>query len=257
VIHVSPLETGLLCLAAYVAGALDAIAGGGGLITVPALLAVGLPPHMALATNKGQSVWGSGAAIVRYARAGLFDRRAAALSFPLALAGSAAGAILVLQLRPDFLRPLILVLLVLAAGVVAFSRIRPGAEGSPRRGSPLMLGGIALLIGGYDGFFGPGTGTFLITAYVVLLGLTFRQATANAKIVNFGSNLAALIVFAAQGVVVWSLAAPMVVAQMAGGWTGAHLAIRGGSRFVRLVVFIVALALVAKVAYDVYATRGQ
>ncbi len=254
-IHVSTLETGLLCLAAFFAGAIDAIAGGGGLITVPALLAVGLPPHMALATNKGQSVWGSGAAIIRYARAGLFNRRAAFLSFPLALVGSAAGAMLVLSLQPDFLRPLILVLLVVAAGVVAFSRTRPETEGPSRPGSPVLLGGIALLIGGYDGFFGPGTGTFLITAYVALLGLSFRRATANAKIVNFASNLAALAVFAVQGAVVWSLAAPMLVAQVAGGWTGAHLAVKGGNRFVRLVVFVVALALVAKVGYDFYASR--
>jgi uncharacterized membrane protein YfcA len=110
--------------------------------------------------------------------------------------------------------------------------------------------------GGYDGFFGPGTGTFLITGYVVLLGLSFRRATANAKIVNFASNSAALVVFAVQGAVVWSLAVPMLVAQMAGGWTGAHLAVKGGSRFVRLVVFVVALALVAKVAYDLHASRG-
>jgi uncharacterized membrane protein YfcA len=256
VIHVTPVETALLCLAAFVGGTIDAIAGGGGLITVPALLAAGLPPHMALATNKGQSVRGSAAAIVRYARAGLFDRRSALLSFPLALVGSVAGAILVLQLRPEFLRPLILVLLVVAAGVVALSRIPTEAEGSPRRGSPFLLGGIALVVGGYDGFFGPGTGTFLITGYVVLLGLSFRRATANAKIVNFASNSAALVVFAVQGAVVWSLAVPMLVAQMAGGWTGAHLAVKGGSRFVRLVVFVVALALVAKVAYDLHASRG-
>lgn len=251
-IHVTPVETVLLCAAAFVAGTLDAIAGGGGLVTVPALLAVGLPPHLALGTNKGQSVWGSGAAIVRYARAGMLDRGAALLSFPIAFAGSAAGAMLVLRLRPDFLRPLILVLLIVAAILVAVARAPTEAPERARRNAPLLLASIALVVGAYDGFFGPGTGTFLITGYVVLLGLSFRRATANAKIVNFASNVAALIVFATQGAVVWSLAAPMLVAQMAGGWTGAHLAVTRGSRFVRLVVFLVALALVAKVGYDLY-----
>ncbi len=251
-IHVTPLETALLCLASFVAATIDAIAGGGGLITVPALLAVGLPPHMALGTNKGQSVWGSGAAVVRYARAGLLDRRAALLSFPLALAGSAAGALLVLRLSPGFLRPLILVLLVVAALIVALARVPTEERERPGRAKPLLLGAMAIGIGAYDGFFGPGTGTFLITGYVLLLGLSFRRASANAKVVNFAANLAALIVFAIQGVVVWSLAAPMLVAQMAGGWTGAHLAVKGGSRFIRVVVLVVALALVIKVARDLF-----
>jgi uncharacterized membrane protein YfcA len=224
---------------------------------VPALLAVGLPPHLALGTNKGQSVWGSGAAIVRYARAGLLNRRFALLSFPLALIGSASGALLVLRLSPEFLRPLILVLLVVAAIAVALARVPVTTEDRTREASPWLLGGIALGIGTYDGFFGPGTGTFLITAYVLLLGLSFRRASANAKIVNFAANFAALVVFTSQGVVVWSLAVPMLLAQVAGGWTGAHLAVRGGSRFVRVVVFVVALALVAKVARDLIASGGN
>lgn len=255
-IHVGPAETALLCLAAFFAGAVDAIAGGGGIITVPALLAVGLPPHFALGTNKGQAVWGSAAAIVRYARAGLLDRRAALRSFPLALLGSALGALLVLRIEPGILRPLILVLLVAAALFVSFARVpEPEAE-KPHRRSPLLLGAIALLVGAYDGFFGPGTGTFLIVLYVALLGVSLARASADAKVVNCASNFAALVVFSAQGVVVWSLAAPMLLAQIAGGWTGAHLAVRGGNRFIRLVVVLVALALVTKVAYDLYLRNG-
>ncbi|HEY6572545.1 MAG TPA: TSUP family transporter [Candidatus Eisenbacteria bacterium] len=256
-IHVTPTETLLLCLAAYVAGVVDAIAGGGGLITVPALLAVGLPPHAALGTNKGQAVWGSAAAIVRYARAGLLDRRSAFRSFPLALAGSAIGAILVLRIAPGVLRPLVLVLLVAAAIFVAFVRVPPAAEERPRHRSALILGSIAFVIGAYDGFFGPGTGTFLIAAYVAFLGISLARASADAKVVNCASNFAALVVFMTQGVVVWSLAAPMLVAQMAGGWTGAHLAVRGGNRFIRLVVVLVALALVVKVARDLYLRGGS
>jgi uncharacterized protein len=251
-IHVTPLETGLLCVAAFLGGAVDAIAGGGGLITVPALLAVGLPPHAALGTNKGQSVWGSGAAIIRYARAGLLDWRSARRSFPLAFIGGTLGALLVLQVRPGVLRPLVLVLLVVAAILIASIRVPEAAEERPRRRSTIILGGIALLVGAYDGFFGPGTGTFLIAGYVTLLGLSLAHASADAKIVNGASNFAALVVFATQGVVVWSIAAPMVAAQIAGGWTGAHLAVRGGNRFIRVVVVLVALALIAKVARDLY-----
>lgn len=256
-IHVGPTELALLCLAAFTGGAVDAIAGGGGIITVPALLAVGLPPHFALGTNKGQSVWGSAAAIVRYARAGLVDRRAALLSFPLALVGSALGALLVLQIKPGVLRPLVLVLLVAAAIFLAFVRMPSAEEEKPRHRSAAILGSIAFLVGGYDGFFGPGTGTFLIVLYVAFLGISLSRASADAKVVNCASNFAALVVFSIQGVVVWSLAAPMLVAQVAGGWTGAHLAIRGGNRFIRLVVIVVALALVAKVARDLYLRGGS
>jgi len=256
-IHVTPLEIGLLCLAAFVGGTVDAIAGGGGIITVPALLAVGLPPHAALGTNKGQSVWGSLAAIVRYARSGLLDWRSARLSLPLALAGGMGGALLVLQVRPGVLRPLVLVLLVAAAILVALIRVPEAAEGRTRRRPALILGSIALVVGFYDGFFGPGTGTFLIAGYVAFLGISLAHASADAKIVNGASNFAALVVFASQGAVVWSLAAPMLLAQLAGGWTGAHLAVRGGNRFIRLVVVLVALALVVKVARDIYLRGGN
>ena len=256
-IHVTPLQTGLLCLAAFVGGTVDAIAGGGGIITVPALLAAGLPPHAALATNKGQSVWGSAAAIVRYARSGLLDWRAARLSFPLALAGGMGGALVVLRLSPGVLRPLVLVLLVVAAILVAFIRVPEAAEEDRSRRRPAaVLGAIALVVGFYDGFFGPGTGTFLIAGYVAFLGISLAHASADAKIVNGASNFAALVVFASQGAVVWSVAAPMLLAQLAGGWTGAHLAIRGGNRFIRLVVVLVALALVVKVARDLYLRGG-
>lgn len=251
---VTPTETALLCLATFVAGAVDAIAGGGGLITVPALLAVGLPPHVALGTNKGQSVWGSAAAIVRYSRAGLIDRRSALRSFPLALAGSALGALLVLRITPGVLRPLVLGLLVVAAIVVALIPVPEATEEHPRHRSAAVLGAIAFVVGAYDGFFGPGTGTFLIAGYVIFLGVSLTRASADAKVVNCASNFAALVVFAIKGAVLWSLVAPMLLAQVAGGWTGAHLAIRGGNRFIRVIVVLVALALVAKVARDLYSS---
>lgn len=247
----------LLALVALVAGTVDAIAGGGGLLTVPALLWAGLPPHLALATNKGQSTFGSFAALLRFAHGGLVDGRRAAVTFPLGAAGSLAGAALVLAVPPDRLRPVVIVLLAAAALFVGLRRgPTPPADPLPGAGSTrpaATAGAAALAIGGYDGFFGPGTGTFLIVAFSGLLGDGMARASASAKVVNFASNLAALVLFAARGAVVWRIALPMAAAQLAGGWLGAHLAVRRGDVLVRRVVVAVALALAAKLAWDLRA----
>jgi uncharacterized membrane protein YfcA len=228
----------------------DAIAGGGGLLTLPALLAVGVPPHLALGTNKGQAVFGSGAALAGFARAGLVNGRLARVGFPLGLIGSAAGAALVMQMEPSLLRPVVLALLVLVAVVLAF---RPALVegGVPReRGATAKVAALALLIGAYDGFFGPGTGTFLIVGFVWLLGMPLARASANAKVINFASNLAALMLFSQRGAVLWPVAAPMAAAQFAGGFVGTKLAVRGGNVLVRRVVLGVVLALVVKIGLD-------
>lgn len=243
-------EALLLALAALVAGTIDAIAGGGGLVTLPALLATGLPTPLAFGTNKGQSVFGSGAALWRYARAGLVDGRRAAGAFALGFGGSLAGAALLLAMRPEVLRPIVLVLLV---GVAAFVLLRKGAPPAQAEPTPARrrLGHLlALAIGAYDGFFGPGTGTFLIAASVGVMGDSLQRASANAKVVNFASNLAALTLFWHRGVIVWSYALPMAAAQLAGGVIGAQLGVRVGDRLVRRVLVVVSLTLVAKIAGD-------
>ncbi len=240
----------LLVVASFVAGTVDAIAGGGGLITLPALLAAGLPPALALGTNKGQSVWGSGAALLRFARAGLVDGRVARVTFPAGLLGSLGGAALVLLVPPTLLRPMVLGLLVVVAVVLTF---RPATPAGPRPNAHRSLAvaaSIALVIGAYDGFFGPGTGTFLIFAFVIFFGAGMREASADAKVVNFASNLAAVALFASRGLVAWNVALPMAAGQFAGGLAGAHLAVRGGDRLVRWVVLLVVLALVVKLGTD-------
>ncbi len=248
----SPAEILFLCAVSLVAGAIDAIGGGGGLLTVPALLGVGLPPHLAIATNKGQSTFGSLAALVRFAHGGLVDPRRAIVSFPLGVAGSLAGAALALALPASTLRPVVVALLAFAALFVGLRRGPPARlEDAPRRrGALAIAGAIALAIGAYDGFFGPGTGTFLILAFVAFLGDGLAHASAAAKVVNFGSNLAALALFAARGAVVWRVALPMAACQLAGGWIGAHVAVRRGDAVVRRVVVAVALAAAAKLAWD-------
>jgi uncharacterized membrane protein YfcA len=245
-------EIALLCAVALAAGVVDAIAGGGGLLTLPAILWMGAPPHVALGTNKGQSVFGSFAALVRFSRAGLVDPRRARVTFPLGLLGSLVGAALVLAIPSAALRPIVAVLLALAALFVGLRR-PPAArleDAPPPRAGPLVAGAIALAIGAYDGFFGPGTGTFLIVAFVGLLGDGLARASAAAKVVNFASNLAAMALFAAKGAVVWRIALPMAAAQLAGGWVGAHLAVRRGDALVRRVVVLVAVAAAAKLAWD-------
>jgi hypothetical protein len=247
------LDLALLVVAALAAGVVDAIAGGGGLITLPALLAAGVPPQLALGTNKGQSVFGSAAALVRFARAGLVDRTRARIAFPAGLAGSLAGALAVTAIPPARLRPVVLALLVLAGVVVGLRRGPPRVEARvPPRLAPLATAVIALVIGAYDGFFGPGTGTFLIVAFASLLGDGLRRASAEAKVVNFASNLAAVVLFASRGLVLWQVALPMAAAQAAGGALGAHLAVRRGDLLVRRVVLLVVLALVAKLARDLW-----
>ena len=238
----------LLAHTALLAGAVDAIAGGGGLITLPALLAAGLPPHLALGTNKGQSVWGSGAALVAFWRAGKVDRARAWWTFLLGLGGSLAGAQLVLLVAPQTLRPVVIGMLIGAAVLLMVKK--PQRDDDLPHGRPWVVAALALGIGVYDGFFGPGTGTFLIVGFVALCGMSMVRATANAKVVNFASNLAALAAFAHAGTVMWRVALPMAAGQFIGGIVGARLAVKGGARLIRIMVLVVSSALVAKLAYD-------
>src|SRR6266851_4524454 len=261
--HLSAWAMAGLVLAALAAGMVDAVAGGSGVIAVPALLAAGLPPHLALGTNKAQGVFGTCASTLRYARAGLLDARRARVTFPAGLAGSLCGAALVLLVPPATLRPVVLVLLVAVAVALALRPSTATPTATPtspstwaRRAPRLAAAAVALVLGAYDGFFGPGSGTFLILAFAFLFDLPLQRASADAKPVNFASNLAALALFSARGAVLWEVALPMAAAQFAGGWLGAHLAVRGGDRLVRAIVFLVVFALVSKLAADMLRATG-
>ncbi|HEY4182653.1 MAG TPA: TSUP family transporter [Kofleriaceae bacterium] len=245
---VDPVVVVMLAVAALLAGTVDAIAGGGGLITLPALLAAGLPPHLALGTNKGGSVWGSGSALVTYYRAGRVDMTRALVWFVLAIGGSFVGAQLQLLLDPATLRPVVIAMLIGAAVLLMVKKPSRDEDGPPTH--PAIAAMLALVIGAYDGFFGPGTGTFLIVGFVAWCGMSMVRATANAKVVNFASNLAALAAFARAGTVVWRIALPMAAGQLVGGLIGARLAIKGGATLVRIMVLLVSGALVIKVAHD-------
>jgi uncharacterized membrane protein YfcA len=245
---VSTTTIAMLALVAAIAGLVDAIGGGGGLLTVPALLAAGLPPHLALGTNKGCSTFGTGAATITFARAGKLGRKNALVGFFGGCAGAIVGARAQLALSPTALRPVVLVLLVVVAVVMVVHR--PKARSDGRDPSAVAAFVIALVLGAYDGFFGPGTGTFVIVAHASILGATLGEATASAKAVNLGSNVASLVTFALRGTVLWSIALPMAAANIVGNVVGVRLAVRGGDRVVRFVVVGVSLALVAKLAID-------
>jgi len=241
---VETLDTAAVLFAlALLAGLVDAIAGGGGLVTLPALLWAGLPPVAALATNKAQAVFGSFTAAVNFIHKGAVDLRRATFSVLCTFAGAAAGAASVQYLGGELLERIIPLLLIAFAGYFLFSP-RVSDLDSRRR---LTEGAFALLVGTgvgfYDGFFGPGTGTFFAMGFVALLGYNLRRATGHTKLLNFASNLAALLFFLPGGQVLWSIGLVMGAGQLIGAWIGSHLVLEHGTRLVRPVLVVVALAV--------------
>lgn len=253
------LQTFLIVLpAVFLAGLVDSIAGGGGLLSVPAYLAAGLPPHFALGNNKFSSCFGTLFATLRYQQHGLIDVRVALLSALFALGGSFLGASAVLLLRPDFLRLLLIVLIPLVA-VLTLTNRSLGRENNSRRQSgkrKYILAVLAgLLLGFYDGFFGPGMGMFLILFYTLALKYDFVTANANTKVVNLASNIAAVVTFVASGKVLFALGVPAAIAGIAGNLLGAKLVIRRGASVIRPVFILTLLLLFGKVLYDLLAAR--
>ena len=250
----------LLCLAAGFAGWIDAVSGGGGLVQLPALLIwlPGAAPAAVLATNKLSSVCGTSVAASAYYRKVRPDLRTALPMAGVALVGAALGALCASVLPGAVFRPIVLVALVLVAAYVvrrpAVGEVQALRWSGRRHYVAAALGGAG--IGFYDGILGPGTGSFLVILLVGLLGYSFLQASAKARIVNLGTNLGALLVFVPQGAPVWRLGLAMGACNVAGGWVGAHTAIRRGSAFVRVVFLTVVAALVLKLGYDVVRELG-
>ena len=240
----------LMFALALCAGLIDAIAGGGGLITVPALLWAGLPPVAALATNKAQAVWGSFAATAHFVRRGAIDLRRTGFAVVCTFTGAALGASLVQHLGSVLLERLVPVLLIAFALYFLVSPRVSDLDSRQRIRFPVFALTVGFGVGFYDGFFGPGTGTFFAMGYVALLGFGLGRATAHAKLLNFTSNLAALLFFLAGGHVMWSLALIMAVGQLAGGWLGAHLVLRHGARLVRPVLVVASIAVSIKLLAD-------
>jgi uncharacterized protein len=250
------MEWIVVTLAAGLAGFVDSIVGGGGLILVPALFAVFPAAHPAtlFGVNKGASVWGTAAATVQYARR--VDMRWAALlpAAAVCFAGSMAGAWLVTVMSPDFLRRLLPVVLL---GVLVYTLAKKelGRHHAPRfsgRREAMAASTLGLVVGFYDGFFGPGTGSFFVFLFVRWLGYDFLNASASAKWLNTVSNLAALSLFAWKGHVWWHYALVMAVANVAGSLLGTRLALKHGAGFVRVFFLVVVTALIFKTGWDAF-----
>ncbi len=244
-----------LCAAACGAGFVDAIAGGGGRVTVPALMSFVPQPHLALGTNKGQAVFGAVSSAASFWRGQGVNRERAPLAFGCGAIGAIFGALLQLRVKPEPLKPIALVLLVAAAALVALRPLitkKKAAHPHAVRAPNTRLAAIALSIGVYDGFFGPGTGSLLIVAFVAFHGDTMTRASGNAKIVNLGSNLASFAIFAWKGTILWPIALPMALSNAIGAALGARTAMKRGDAFVRVVVLCVVVALVVKLGFDFF-----
>jgi uncharacterized membrane protein YfcA len=245
------LDTALILFAlALLAGLVDSIAGGGGLITVPALLWTGLDPIAVLATNKAQGVFGTFAASVNFVRQGATDLQRAAFAILCTFIGAAAGTISVRYLGGELLERLIPILLIGFAVYFLFSPRVSDLDSRHRVGEGVFALTVGFGVGFYDGFFGPGTGTFFAMGYVALLGYSLRRATAHTKLLNFTSNLAALLFFLPGGHVAWSIGLPMAAGQLLGAWAGSRLVLRHGARLVRPVLVVASLAVSLKLLWE-------
>lgn len=238
-----------LFVVATIAGLVDAIAGGGGLIALPALLTAGFPVPLALGTNKLQSVFGSSMATWHYSRNGVIDWRACRFGIAVTFFGALAGAWTVQRIDASVLAQFIPWLL---AAILVYTLIKPelGREKRPARMSArvfFITAGLGL--GFYDGFFGPGTGSFWTMALVLLLGQDFLAATGHTKVMNATSNFASLLIFIAAGRVDWLAGGIMAGGQIAGARIGAGLVVKKGARFIRPVFLTMVTLTIARLAY--------
>ena len=237
----------IVCPLVFLGGLVDAVAGGGGLITLPAYLLAGLPPHAAAATNKCGNAWGTLLATVRFYRRGEIRFPSALWGGLGALIGAWIGARLNLIVPERFLYYIMLAIVPIMAVFLLVKRDFGQEDHSDQftpRALALMSTSIGLIVGIYDGFFGPGAGTFLILAYTGLCKFDLLTASGNTKVANSASNVASLITFAMAGQVVWVVGIPAALCGIAGGYVGSGLALRGGEKVVRPMFFVV-LALLA------------
>ena len=238
-----PLTLLALAGAGLLAGFVDAIAGGGGMIGIPALLSAGLPPVAALATNKLQGSIGTAMATLTFWRRGFVSIRALLPAILLTFAGSFIGAMVVKQLDTSLLTMAVPIALIGIAIYFLFAPNLSDTDKAARLPFGLWVPVMGFVIGFYDGIFGPGTGSFFTIGFVTLFGLGLTRASGNTKALNLVSNLAALAIFIPAGDVVWPAAGAMAVGQLAGGYIGARTGIRYGAKLIRPLVVVISIAL--------------
>ena len=245
---VYPALTGVAVLTGFI----DAIAGGGGLIMMPALLFAGVPPLQALGTNKLQSMFGTGTALRNFWRSGLVEWKRNRLTVLVVFVGAVIGVLIVQSLETKLLNLIIPVLLVASAIYILLSP-RMSDEDAHHRVSSKGYAPIGGAIGLYDGFFGPGAGTFYTTSLVALRGYGLTKASAVTKLFNFTSNVASVLIFALGGHLLWLLGLCMAVGAMAGAWLGSHTALRFGARLIRPLLVVISLGLTGRLLWGYFA----
>lgn len=240
----------ILFFVALFAGTLDAIAGGGGLITIPALLAAGVPPTMALGTNKLQACGGSFSASLYFIRKKAVSLEEVWLLILLTFIGASGGTIFVQMLDVSQLKALLPFLILIIAGYFLFSKTLDDQDRKQRISYPLFAFTAAVGIGFYDGMFGPATGSFFTLAFVLLLGFNLTKSVAHAKVLNFTSNIASLIFFMLGGAILWKVGLVMMAGQFIGGNIGARLVVTKGKQLIRPLIVTISLIMVTKMLWD-------
>ena len=245
----------IVCPLIFLGGFVDSVAGGGGLITLPAYLMAGIPTHTAMGTNKVVNAVGTGTAALRYLKSGKVHVRVALIAAAGALAGSAIGTRIALLIPENILKLLMLIALPVVAVVLTVKRDFGRESSAPaktytRRYEAAAAALIGLLIGCYDGLIGPGTGTFMIMAFSMALSMDLITASGCAKIGNLASNVASAVLFLLNGKIFWVLVVPAALCNALGGYCGARYAIRGGSGKVRGMIFVVLGLMFAKMLWE-------
>ncbi|KEK24144.1 TSUP family transporter [Bacillus gaemokensis] len=236
-----------LIIAGFLASFIDSVVGGGGLISIPALLFTGLPPSTAIATNKLASSMGALMSTISFIRSGNVNFKLVSKLFPLTFIGSILGAFVVKHISSEILKPLVLVLLIVVAIYTIMKKDwgKEATYGGMTVKKGILFSFVIFIIGFYDGFFGAGTGSFLLFTFLII-GFNFIQSAGNAKILNFGSNIAALIIFLYLDVVNFAYGLSMGVAMILGAFVGSNFAIKKGVSYVRVLFIFVTLLLIGK-----------
>ena len=245
----------IICPLVFLAGFVDSIAGGGGLIALPAYLLAGLPPHTAIGTNKFSSTFGTSISVIRFARKGKINLPTVAPAVVFALIGAFSGARVVYFLSERVLQVVLMVMLPLMA-VFILTR-KSLNDDMPREtlpaGKAVMLSAlVGLAVGLYDGFFGPGSGTFLIILFFFLVKLDLGTAMGNSRVVNLAANLAAMLSWLISGKIIFEIGIPAAICGMLGHYIGSGLALRNGAKIVRPIMAAVLVLLLGRIAYDFF-----
>jgi uncharacterized membrane protein YfcA len=246
----------LLCIAAFAAGFIDAIVGGGGLIQTPAglILLPNLPVSTVIGSLKIPAFSGTSFAAYQYMKKVTMNWKLLLIMMALAIPSAFIGSTLLTYMSNDFMKPLLLFILSLLA-VYTYAKKNFGqhiAKDISQKKQILNAVMISVVVGFYDGFIGPGTGSFLVVAFIALMGFDFLHASANAKMVNLSTNFGSICLFALKGKIIWAIAIPMAASNACGGWMGAKLAINKGNGFIRIFFLVVVVGTLIRFAYDIF-----